>query len=99
MRSATVGTPNGRVPPFAFGMSTRRTGGGKELPDDSRLPGWWRLPERLASNSAIDCPSTPAAPWLAFTRLKASQTSHLGILNGFALSTGSSRFQLADGQG
>jgi hypothetical protein len=50
---------------------------------------------RWASNSAIDCPSTPAAPWLAFTRLKASQTSRLGILNGFALSTGSSRFQLA----
>jgi transposase len=50
---------------------------------------------RLASNSAIDCPSTPAAPWLAFTRLKASQTSRLGILNGFALSTGSSCFQLA----
>ena len=27
--SATVGIPNGRVPPFAFGISTRRTGGGK----------------------------------------------------------------------
>ena len=50
---------------------------------------------RLASNSAIDCPSTPAAPWLAFTRLKASQTSRLGIGNGFALSTGSSRCQMA----
>jgi hypothetical protein len=29
MRSATVGIPNGRVPPFAFGISTRLTGGGK----------------------------------------------------------------------
>jgi hypothetical protein len=28
-RSATVGMPNGRVPPSAFGMSTRLTGGGK----------------------------------------------------------------------
>src|ERR1019366_7673492 len=43
----------------------------------------------------IDCPSTPAAPWFAFTRLKASQTSRLGILNGFASSTGSSRHQMA----
>ena len=29
MRSATVGMPSGRVPPFAFGISIRRTGGGK----------------------------------------------------------------------
>ena len=29
IRSATVGMPNGRVPPSAFGISTRRTGGGK----------------------------------------------------------------------
>ena len=28
--------------------------------------------------------STPAAPWFAFTRLYASQTSHLEIQNGFA---------------
>src|SRR5271163_2118887 len=38
-------------------------------------------------NSAIVCPSTPAAPWLAFTFLKASQTSRFGMLNGFALAT------------
>jgi hypothetical protein len=25
-----VGIPNGRKPPLAFGISTRRTGGGKE---------------------------------------------------------------------
>src|SRR5256885_2348131 len=48
-----------------------------------------------ASKSAIDCPSTPAAPWLAFTFLKASQTSRLGMSNGFASSTGSSRCQMA----
>src|SRR6202166_3198263 len=37
--------------------------------------------------SAIDCPSTPAAPRLAFTFLKASQTSRFGMSNGFALVT------------
>src|SRR6266446_6879246 len=46
-----------------------------------------RLFERSASKSATDCPSTPAAPWLAFTFLKASQTSRFGMSNGFALST------------
>src|SRR5258705_11181720 len=45
--------------------------------------------------SAIVCPSTPAAPWLAFTFLKASQTSRLGMSNGFTSSTGSSCCQLA----
>ena len=39
------------------------------------------------SNSSIDWPSTPAAPWFAFTRLYASHTSRLAIQNGFALST------------
>src|ERR1700733_7149452 len=34
----------------------------------------------------MDCPSTPAAPWLAFTCLYASHTSRLAIQNGFALS-------------
>jgi secondary thiamine-phosphate synthase enzyme len=53
--------------------------------------------ERSTSNSAIDCPSTPAAPWLAFTRLKASQTSLLGMSNGFALPMGSSRRRLVHG--
>ena len=36
-----------------------------------------------------------AAPWLAFTFLKASQTSRLGMSNGFTSSTGSSCCQLA----
>jgi hypothetical protein len=44
--------------------------------------------ERSASKSEIDCPSTPAAPWLAFTFLKASQTSRFGTSNGLALFTG-----------
>jgi hypothetical protein len=54
--------------------------------------GWPRTPQ-----STVRLRQPP--PWLAFTRLKASQTSRLGILNGFASSTGSSRFQLARGQG
>ena len=41
---------------------------------------------RSLSNSAIDWPSTPAAPWFALTRLYASYTSRLGIQNDFALS-------------
>src|SRR6266852_2775013 len=47
-----------------------------------------RLSPRLTSKSAIDCPSTPAAPWLALTLLYASHTSRFGISNGFALPTG-----------
>src|ERR1700752_2369637 len=87
--------PNARVPPVAFGISTLSPGGGKCLPNDSRFQSLERLVERSASKSAIDCPSTPAAPWLAFTFLKASQTSRLGMSNGFTSSTGSSCCQLA----
>ena len=36
-RSATVGIPSGRVRPSYLGMSTRRTGGGKYLPDARRF--------------------------------------------------------------
>src|SRR5262249_35868575 len=38
-----------------------------------------------------DSESTPAAPWLALTRLYASQTNCLEIVNGFAWLTDSSR--------
>ena len=34
---AHIGMPNGRVPPFPFGMSTRRTGGGNHVPEDMRF--------------------------------------------------------------
>jgi hypothetical protein len=87
--SATVGIPNGRVSVLLspFGISTLRTGGGKWLPEASRFQSLERLFERPASKSATDCPSTPAAPWLAFTFLKASQISRFGMSNGFALST------------
>src|SRR5580704_18204630 len=33
----------------------------------------------------MDCPSTPAAPWFAFTCLYASHTSRFAIQNGLAL--------------
>src|SRR3954464_6802762 len=52
-----------------------------------RFQSRWRLLVRSASNSAIVCPSTPAAPWLAFTFWKASQTSRFGMENGFAVAT------------
>ena len=58
-----------------------------------------RLARRLMEFYTLTNPSTPAAPWLAFTRLKASQTSRLGMSNGFTLSTGSSRCQLTCGLG
>jgi hypothetical protein len=35
--AATVGMPNGRMPPLSFGISTSRTGGGKYEPDDIRF--------------------------------------------------------------
>src|ERR1700757_370468 len=50
----------------------------------------------------MDCPSTPAAPRLAFTCLYASHTSRLAIQNGFALSIaviplwGATRIKLND---
>src|SRR3954452_12975228 len=48
---------------------------------------WAKIHGHSHPNSATDCPSTPAAPWLAFTFLKASQISRFGMSNGFALST------------
>ena len=60
----------------------------KIAPRRQPVPELVEVVRRSTSNSAIDCASTPAAPWLAFTRLKASQTSLLGMSNGFALPTG-----------
>src|ERR1019366_9244200 len=95
IRSDTVGIPSFLSPPFAFGIFTVRTGGGKYLPDDIRFQILYRFPFRFLSKSAIDCSSTPAAPWFAFTRLYASQTSCLEIQNGFASLIGSSHCWLA----
>src|SRR5215471_1846849 len=66
-----------------------------EARDDLRSIVAARFHRSLDIFSEIDCPSTPAAPWLAFTLLKASQRSRLGMSNGFASSTGSSRCQMA----
>ena len=41
----------------------------------------------MTGSASIDCRSTPAAPPLARTRLKASHTIRLGISNGLALLT------------
>ena len=68
-------------PPCGFGISTARTGGGKYVPDDIRFQILYRLFFRSASKSSIDCPSTPAAPLFALTRLYASQTSPFEISN------------------
>src|SRR3954469_6469754 len=82
-RSATVGTPRTLVPPpCGLSISTASTGGGKHLPDDIRIQILSRLFFRSFSKSATDCPSTPAAPLLAATRLYASHTSCFGIWNG-----------------
>ena len=74
--SQWLGLPSG-CPPVApvEGISSPRTA------DFERLSG---LPARSASNAAIACPAAPAVPWLAFTFLKASQTSRFGMSNGFA---------------
>src|SRR6266516_4625267 len=69
-------------PPCGFGISTARTGGGKYVPDDIRFQILYRFRSRSASNSSIDCSSTPAAPLLALTLTNASQTTFLSIWNG-----------------
>jgi hypothetical protein len=79
--SATVGTPNVRVPPPDFGMSTDLTGGGKYDPADIRFQILYRLFFRSFSKASTDTPSTPAAPLLAAIRLYASQTSCFEISN------------------
>ena len=66
--AASVGTPSTRTPlPPAFGISTAFTGGGKYVPDDIRFQILYKFRSRSASNSSIDCSSTPGAPLLALT--------------------------------
>src|SRR5439155_10261097 len=66
IRSDTVGIPSFLVPPFAFGISTCFTGGGKYEPDDIRFHSLYKFFDRFRSNVAIVSSSTPAAPRLAF---------------------------------
>ena len=60
----------------------------KVAPRGHAIPELVEVARKVGLERRIDCPSTPAAPWFTFTRLKASQISRLGILNGFASSTG-----------
>jgi hypothetical protein len=53
---------------MSFGISTSRTAGGKYEPDDIRFQILYRFPRRSFSNIVSVSPSTPAAPWFAFTR-------------------------------
>ena len=59
----------------------------KVAPRGQPIPQLIEIIGQTASNASIDCPSTPAAPWLALTFLKASQTSRFEMSNGFALIT------------
>src|SRR5262252_1858119 len=63
----TVGIPSFLVPPFAFGISTCFTGGGKYEPDDIRFHSLYKFFDRFCSKIAIVSSSIPAAPRLAFT--------------------------------
>src|ERR1017187_3323890 len=82
-RSDTVGIPSFLVPPFAFGISTCLTGGGKYDPDDIRFHSLYRFRDRFCSNMAIVSSSMPAAPRLALTCWYDSHTARLAITNGF----------------
>jgi hypothetical protein len=70
--------------PWALGISTARTGGGKYVPEDIRFQILYRLFLRSFSKSPMDCPSAPGAPLFRLTCLYASHTSVLGIWNGLS---------------
>src|ERR1019366_2271209 len=77
-------------PPCGFGISTARTGGGKQVPEESRFQILYRLFFRSDSNSAIVTASTPGAPLLALTFSHASQTACFEIANGLPGASSSS---------
>ena len=83
MRSVMVGIPSFLVPPFALGISTCFTGGGKYVPDDIRFHSLYRFAGRFCSNISIVSSSMPAAPRLALTCWYASHTARFAIANGF----------------
>src|ERR1019366_2370930 len=83
MRSDTVGIPSFLVPPFAFGISTCLTGGGRYDPDDIRFHSLYKFPDRFCSNIAMVFPSMPAAPRLALTCWYASHTARFAMTLGF----------------
>src|ERR1039458_7565109 len=67
MRSDTVGIPSFLVPPFAFGISTCFTGGGRYDPDDIRFHSLYKFLDRFCSNIAMVSSSMPAEPRLALS--------------------------------
>src|SRR5664279_432126 len=80
--SATLGIPRILVPPpCGFGISTALTAGGKYVPEDILTQILYRLFFRSASNSSMDCPSTPAAPFFSLTLLYAFHTRLFGMSN------------------
>src|SRR5882757_1857604 len=81
--SDTVGIPGLLVPPFAFGISTCFTGGGKYEPDDIRFHSLYRFLDRSCSNIAMVSSSMPAAPRLALTCWYASHTARFAMTYGF----------------
>src|SRR3984893_6725813 len=83
IRSDTVGIPSFLVPPFAFGISTCFTGGGKYEPDDIRFHSLYKFFDRFCSNIVILSSSMPAAPRLAFTCWYASHTARFAMQYGF----------------
>src|SRR5208283_4285455 len=83
IRSDTVGIPSFLVPPFAFGISTCFTGGGKYEPDDIRFHSLYKFLDRFCSNIAMVSSSMPAAPRLALTCWYASHTARFAMTLGF----------------
>src|SRR5215831_6704051 len=83
IRSDTVGIPSFLVPPFAFGISTCFTGGGKYDPDDMRFHSLYKFVDRFCSNIARVSSSMPAAPRLALTCWYASHTARFAMTKGF----------------
>ena len=83
IRSDTVGIPSFLVPPFAFGISTCFTAGGKYDPDDIRFHSLYKFLDRSCSNIAMVSSSMPAAPRLALTCWYASQTARFAMTKGF----------------
>ena len=88
-RSRTVGMPSGRVPPFALGISTRLTGEGWYLPVKSACRIWVHRGLVCSGNCSMETPSTPGAPWLAFTRFQASAMFSLDRIRSSRFSFGS----------
>ena len=77
-RSRTVGMPSGRVLPSGLGISTRRTGAGRQRPSANSAARSSRNGTTPASSTAaMVTPSTPAAPPLRATFTQALRNTSL----------------------